>query len=99
MKLLREDSKLSSTRLALVVGMVIASMLGTAMTFNILYNTVNCDDINWLGQAAMLGTLTTFIASLLWGKVNQKKYEKPLGPISGVVNTIANNVKELSDKK
>lgn len=98
MKFLKEDTKLSTTRLALFIGMMIAVLIGASMSFNIVYNTIKCAMISWTGQASMLTALTAFVGSLVWGKVNQKKHETNTNiSKEELLNTITNNTSSSDD--
>lgn len=74
-KFLQEDSKVSSTRVALFLGVSTACIIALGVLFHIIHCTVKECDIEWSGASLFIGAISAFIGTLLYGKVQQKKIE------------------------
>lgn len=74
-KFLRDDSNISSTRLSLFLGTSTACIILLAVFFHVIYCTVNQCAIEWSGAAMLITAVSAFMGTLLYGKVQQKKFE------------------------
>ena len=79
-KFLQEESKVSSTRVALFLGTIGSCSLIIGILFHLLWCTVNTCDIERSGAALFLGAISAFLGTLLYGKVQQKKIETKKNP-------------------
>jgi len=91
---LLESSKLSSTRLVLIAGTLTACLTELSVMFHIMYCTIHECQINWTGASFFTSTIAAFIATLLYGKVQQKKIEvkdnEDTNPVHSVDYTVVN---------
>lgn len=69
---LKEDSKSSTTRLILLIS-TFSSFLLTAGMF---YHVVSYKDVAWESMSVFLVSISGYMGTLLYGKVQQKKIEK-----------------------
>lgn len=74
-ELLKEDSKISSMRWALVQVTRMSYLVILSGCFHIIYNTLKSNLIEWSGIALLLAGLTAFIGAAVTGKWLQKKEE------------------------
>ena len=72
---LKEDSKVSSMRWALMQVIRMAFILIMAVAANIIIKSVKASDIDWTGIALFLAGLSAFIGTAFTGKWLQKKEE------------------------
>jgi len=75
---LREDSKVSTTRVVMFLIALCVLILSLAVCFNICYATIACKEIAWIEISAFIGSLTTMIVAIVFGKVKQKAIESDL---------------------
>lgn len=74
-KFLRYDSKVSSMRVALTLGMVCICLLcGGIFTYTIIH-AFKCTILDWSGMSIFLTSIAAFAGTMLYGKVQQKKIE------------------------
>jgi uncharacterized membrane protein len=74
-ELLKEDSKISSMRWALVQVIRMSFIIILCTGAYIIINSIRCDTIDWSGIGIMLAGLTAFIGAAVTGKYFQKKEE------------------------
>ena len=74
-KFLNEDSKLSSLRVTLFLGTLCICMLVVSISLYIMINAIKCSTIDWSGISILIGAISAFTGTLLYGKVQQKKVE------------------------
>jgi hypothetical protein len=72
---LREDSKLSSMRWALVQVTRMGWLLICSGVFTIIFNTIKNRPVDWVGILALVGGVTALIGAGVTGKWLQKKQE------------------------
>jgi len=72
---LREDSKVSTTRVVSFLAIVGTLILIGCICFNIFYRTINCADVSWTEISAFIGSLGAFNGVFMYGKVKQKNFE------------------------
>lgn len=72
---LQSGNRESSMRLALIWGIILSSVVMLVMCFIAIYSTMNGIAIDWAGMAWFLGSLSTFMGVLVYGKVSQKRQE------------------------
>lgn len=72
---LREDSKVSTTRVISFLAMGGTLLLFVLISFNIGYKTIQCEEVSWTELSAFVGALGGFNAVLMYGKVKQKDIE------------------------
>lgn len=73
---LKEDSNVSTIRIVMFLITLAVCLLMCAISFNIFISSVSGADISWMGMSAFLGSITTMVATLVLGKVQQKNIEK-----------------------
>jgi hypothetical protein len=74
-KFLSEDSKVSSMRVALFLGMICICLMCSGIVAYLLIHAVKCSTLDWMGMSVFLGAVSAFAGTLLYGKVQQKKVE------------------------
>ena len=79
-KFLQENSKISSTRVALFLGTITACLITLGVLFHIMWCTVKGCEIEWSGASLFIGAVSAFLGTLLYGKVQQKKIENTTKP-------------------
>lgn len=73
--LLKVNHVYSTIRVFLMMVTLFSGLLVVTMVFNVVYNTVNDKDVDWVGISTLLGTITAFTTATAWQKVREKKIE------------------------
>lgn len=70
-KFLNEDTKSSTIRVVLFMGTVAAFLLMLGM----LYHIISYEEVKWESMSVFLLAVSSYLGTLLFGKVSQKKIE------------------------
>ena len=69
---LKEDTNTSTTRIVLLLGTLAACLIMVGM----LYHIVIYENVKWESMSVFLLAIASYMGTLLFGKVTQKKIEK-----------------------
>ena len=75
-KFLREDSNISTIRVNTFIITIGSLILISAIAFNIIFKTINCDIVRWQSISIFLGGITALNSPFVYGKVKQKEVEQ-----------------------
>ena len=74
-KLLSSNSGSSTIRLVMLWSIAMATILLGIIVWHIVKQTIKCEVVDWNGLSLYLAAITAFIATTIFGKVWQKRYE------------------------
>lgn len=74
-KFLREDTQVSSMRVTLFLCTLSVCALILSVCTYMLLHAYRCTAVDWSGMSIFVGAISAFTATLLYGKVQQKKVE------------------------
>lgn len=67
----KEDTKESTTRLVLVLG----TLAVCSLFFGMVYHIIKYENVRWEGLSILTVSVSGYMGTLLYGKVQQKKVE------------------------
>jgi hypothetical protein len=84
---LKDDSKVSTTRVVYFMIALGALLLIGCACFNIIWQTLYCASVPWEGISLLLASLSSILGVVMYGKVQQKRIEKQDGSINKDIQT------------